>query len=188
MGKKFKSGTQILITGLGNPEKKHALTFHNTGILFVDYLAKKFGDTFEKTGGKPFLFTKSPLGILVKSLVPMNNSGETVISAMKFFGISANHVIVVHDDSDILIGNYKIQKERGAAGHNGVSSVISSLHTNSFWRIRIGVRKKEEKRKKALEFVLRKIGKSELKILEQVFSEILAEISDFFPLEMSSKN
>ena len=115
----------------------------------------------------------------------MNESGRAISAAIKYFKIKPEEILIVHDDSDIEIGKYKISFGRGSAGHNGVESIIKSLKTKDFWRLRIGIRPNIRinqskisinQRLKASAFVLKKISKKDLKILEKVFEEAAQKI------------
>lgn len=163
-----------LIIGLGNPSDKYEKTYHNAGFLFIDFLA---GDRFKKE--KSFIFTKEENFVLIKPLVFMNESGKAVSSAIKYFSsssdkIKSEDIMVVHDDSDIALGDYKISFGRGSAGHRGIESIMKTLSTKDFWRLRIGIRKKPKE--KAEKFVLKKITAGDLKILSEKFKEIKEKI------------
>lgn len=153
-----------LIIGLGNPGKEYEKTYHNAGFLFVDYL---INSQLPITNYK-----------LLKTDVYMNQSGNFVKKTLKKYKIKPEEILIVHDDSDIELGKYKISFGRGSAGHNGVQSIIDALKTKNFWRLRIGIGRRltrtsrELTRKKARDFVLKKIGKKDLKIIEKSFSEI----------------
>ena len=152
-----------LIVGLGNPDKKYENTFHNIGHMFVDYLSQP-------------LNSKSHI---LNSDSYMNESGKFVAKAMKKLGAKPNELLIVHDDSDIEVGKYKLDFDRGAAGHHGVESIQQTLKTNAFWRLRIGIRpalKEGEPRLKAEEFVLKKISPADKKLLEKVFEEAKTEL------------
>lgn len=163
-----------LIIGLGNPDlpadrhdKKYLNTYHNVGFLFIDFLRENY-----QLSITPCL----PAGRnyqLLKSNVYMNLSGSFVIKAMKKNNIKPTELLIVHDDSDLIIGKYKLSFGSGAAGHHGVESIISSLKTQNFWRLRIGVRPQNEKiRQKADMFVLKKISTTNKNILKTTFAEI----------------
>lgn len=157
-----------IIIGLGNPDKEYANTYHNVGFLFIDYLLKN-----------------PPIIKLLKSDVFMNESGKFVAKTLKKTNVKPEEILIVHDDSDIEIGKYKISFGRGSAGHNGVESVIKSLKTKNFWRLRIGIRPhirinqhkiSINQRPKAAAFVLKKISKKDLGILEKVFEEAAEKV------------
>ncbi len=150
-----------LIIGLGNPGKEYEKTYHNVGFLAIDFLAKN-----------------PPIAKLLKSGGYMNQSGLFVAKASKKYGAKPDEILIVHDDSDIELGKYKISFGRGSAGHRGVQSIIDALATKNFWRLRIGIGKvakkkaglpAEARQAKAGEIVLKKITKKDLEILEQVF-------------------
>lgn len=172
-----------LIIGLGNPSPQYSSTYHNAGFLFIDYIAEILNSKFEIRNkfqapkSKLFIFFKSDERIFVKPLTFMNESGKAVKEAMKYFKIKPEETLIVHDDSDIELGKYKISFGRGSAGHRGIQSIIDSLKTKNFRRLRIGIRqatsdKRRATRKKASELVLKKISKNDLKVFKKLFSEI----------------
>ena len=150
-----------LIIGLGNPGKQYEKTYHNAGFLFIQYLMDK------KPANSEFRIQNSEL---LKSDVYMNESGKFVAKILKKHGVKPKEILIVHDDSDIELGKYKISFGRGSAGHRGVESIIKSFGTKNFWRLRIGIRKTAKE--KAGELVLKKISKKDWEILEKVFQTI----------------
>ena len=140
-----------LIIGLGNPDKEYEHTYHNVGFLAVDFLAG-----YLKT---------------LKSEVYMNESGGFVRKTIKKNGVKPEEILIIHDDSDIKMGEYKLSFGRSSAGHRGVQSIIDSIKTKNFWRLRVGIRK--NKRQKASEIVLKKISKGDMEILNKVFKKFV---------------
>ncbi|MBI2011082.1 MAG: aminoacyl-tRNA hydrolase [Candidatus Colwellbacteria bacterium] len=138
-----------LIIGLGNPLPEYQKTYHNTGHLFIDYLNNEKVD-FE----------------LLKTDVYMNQSGKYIRAALKKYGLRPEEVLVVHDDSDLPLGKFRFSFGRGSAGHQGAESVINSLGTKNFWRLRFGIRKQKGK---AGEFILRPINAKDYLLLEEAF-------------------
>lgn len=171
-----------LVIGLGNPGKEYQKTYHNIGFAYLDFLARGLSkDGWRKTNKGLFEHLKSNGPALAKTLVFMNDSGVAVKAALGYLRCKPHEMLVVHDDSDIELGKYKLSFGRGSAGHRGVESVIKSLKTKNFWRLRIGIRqtiknKEQETRKKAEEFVLKKISAGDLKILSGEFKEIKDKI------------
>ena len=102
----------------------------------------------------------------------MNSSGAAVRKAVKRKEIDSKNLLIIHDDLDIDLGEYKLQKGRGAAGHNGVQSVIDALGTKEFWRLRIGIGRPPEGLDPA-EYVLERFTNSELKIIEKLAEDKL---------------
>ncbi len=163
-----------LLIGLGNPGKGYENTYHNAGHLFVDFLAEP-GAKFKKE--KTFAYLKAPGLVLAKTDVFMNQSGGAVSAAKKYFNLKPSEILVVHDDSDISLGSFKLSFGRGSAGHLGIASVIRSLRTNKFHRLRIGTRPSNERaRKKANEFVLKKIPAGEKQILKKLFRDLIVPL------------
>lgn len=166
-----------IIIGLGNPGVLYRETYHNAGILALEHFAGSENNDWRKAAS--FAFIKTAGFIFVKPLVFMNESGMAAAAALKYFKIKPDETLVIHDDSDIALGSYKISFDRGAAGHKGVESIIKTIGSKKFWRLRVGIRKHEaknaehvaRKRLKASAFVLRKITKEDKKLLYSVFAE-----------------
>ncbi|MCD6115272.1 aminoacyl-tRNA hydrolase [bacterium] len=164
----------ILLIGLGNPGEKFVNTRHNLGFDFLDYLygLGDFSPWQEKKRlqsiiSRGLLFDKEV--VLAKPQTFMNNSGEAVVKLLRFYKLPLSCIWVVHDDIDLLLGSFKIVKNRGAAGHNGVKSIIQSLNNKNFVRFRIGIKpKKFPKNYNRKVFVLEKFTKKEQKVLEKV--------------------
>lgn len=111
--------------------------------------------------------------IFAKPQTFMNLSGQSVQAIMSFYKITPEDLVAIHDDLDIEIGEFKIQKDRSSAGHNGVQSIIDLLGTKNFTRIRIGIRNIEsEVNLSAEKFVLQRFSKDEMKIINEVISKV----------------
>ena len=173
-----------IVVGLGNPGSEYEATYHNAGMLALRALAAALEGNGEEIIFKPhrdlFLYARGENGglALVIPLLYMNESGNAAKEALKKFGASPRDMIVMHDDSDLKVGSYKIAAGRGAAGHHGVESIIRTIGSGEFTRVRIGIRPPAEKtRKKAGEFVLKKISAKDRRMFEkEVFPHIAAEL------------
>ena len=109
----------------------------------------------------------------------MNESGGAIKQALTYLKLKPEQIAVVHDDSDMTIGNYKISFDQSSGGHKGIQSTINSLKTQKFWRIKIGIRPVNEKvRQKAEEFVLKGISKKDESDLALVFGQIISELKN----------
>jgi peptidyl-tRNA hydrolase len=129
--------------------------------------------------GKDFHFLKYDSACLVYPDTFMNESGRAVENALAWFKKSANDAVVFHDDSDLALGEYK-DAAGGSAGHRGVESIFAVMGETSILRVRIGVRDPLEKsgeqpRRKAGEFVLKKMRAEDLeKLRTDVFENLAA--------------
>jgi PTH1 family peptidyl-tRNA hydrolase len=131
-----------LIVGLGNPGHEYRDTRHNVGFKVVDELARRGGvQTWnEKFGGleAKVRFTEIAV-VLVKPLSFMNLSGQAVQGFSAFYKIEAPDILVIVDDVELPLGRLRAKAGGGAGGHNGLKSVIQSLGTDQFPRLRVGV-------------------------------------------------
>ncbi|MFA5349473.1 MAG: aminoacyl-tRNA hydrolase [Candidatus Paceibacterota bacterium] len=137
----------FLIVGLGNPGKTYAWSRHNIGFIMTDSLQKEFG--FSNWSKKEKLRGEISQGIildkkviLLKPQTYMNNSGQSVRKTLSFYQIPIDNLFVINDDLDLLFPSIKIAEDRGSAGHKGVESIIQSLKTKNFTRLRIGIKPK----------------------------------------------
>lgn len=164
-----------VFVGLGNPGEKYLDTRHNVGFAFLDKLSQKYESTFSSK--KNFQISKLSDLILIKPTTFMNDSGVAVSEAVKNYKIKPENLFVVHDDLDLKLGTFKIQKGKGPKVHNGISSVEDHLKTNDFNRIRIGIDNREpESRIEGSIYVLSKFSKEEKEIIEEVLQEIIAKL------------
>ncbi|MFH1564372.1 MAG: aminoacyl-tRNA hydrolase [bacterium] len=113
--------------------------------------------------------------IFAKPQTFMNLSGQSVQAIVSFYKINPEDIVVIHDDLDIELGEFKIQKNRSSAGHNGAQSIIDFLGTKDFTRIRIGI-KNEWSNIVAEKFVLDKFNKEESKIIDDVIKKTLCAL------------
>jgi PTH1 family peptidyl-tRNA hydrolase len=169
-----------LILGLGNPGEEYARTYHNAGALAVAHYIEEMGGKLTRPKGKHFSSAKMDGCMLVIPTTFMNESGIAVREALAFFKLKPDELCVIHDDSDIELGNYKVSVGRGSAGHHGIESIIASLGSNAFARVRVGIRPTPTMsaitRKKAGEFVLSRISKKDLLEFYRVFGAIKVNV------------
>ena len=162
--KEFGGAYSYLIVGLGNPGPKYEMTRHNAGFLAVDLLAlqehvdiKKLkfhalvGDV--RLGGERCL--------LMKPQTMMNLSGDAVAEAANFYKIPPERIIVIFDDISLPVGRIRVRKNGSAGGHNGIKSIISSLGTDAFPRVKVGVGDKPHPDYDLADWVLSNIPKED---------------------------
>ena len=131
-----------LLVGLGNPGDKYEYNRHNIGFLAIDAIADTFGFPAYKKKYQGLMAEGSIEGdkvILLKPQTYMNNSGQSVGEAAKFYKIPLDRIAVFHDELDLAAGKIRTKKGGGNAGHNGLRSMDSHLNSNDYWRIRLGI-------------------------------------------------
>jgi len=166
----------ILIIGLGNRGNRFQLTRHNSGWVVLDLLQKKWKKEHNFSDWKESKKMKAKISqgaikdkkiILAKPSTFMNLSGKTIKSLTFYYKVSPKDLLVVHDDIDIELNKIKLSKNRNAAGHKGVLSIIEELKTKDFPRLRIGIKPKKCKPKNTEGFVLLKFNEREKEIIKE---------------------
>ncbi|MGI6249941.1 MAG: aminoacyl-tRNA hydrolase [Anaerolineaceae bacterium] len=162
-----------LIVGLGNPGQAYKNTRHNFGFLAVDAFAKSHEVTLKRIKFKAIIgegkLCQQPY-ILAKPLTFMNNSGSSVSRLIKFFKVSLDHLIIIHDDLDLPLGTLRIRQSGGAAGQRGMSSIIDQLGTQQFPRIRLGI-SRPPGQMDPVDYVLRKFTSTEETLRDMVLKQ-----------------
>lgn len=131
-----------LVVGLGNPGKKYDRTKHNMGFMTIDKLMEEYAQTQTKKDFEADYCKFKVDGetvFLVKPLTFMNESGRAVRFLMGYYQIQPEEIMVIQDDLDIPIGKVRLRAKGSAGGHNGIKSIISSVGTKDFKRIKIGI-------------------------------------------------
>lgn len=170
-----------LIVGLGNPEEEYSNTRHNMGFDTINKIAKQYNievnkNKFKGLCGSGIIENKKV--ILLKPQTYMNLSGESIKETMDFYKIQQENLIIIYDDIDLEAGIIKIRKKGGPGTHNGMKSVISTIKTQEFARVRVGIGKPERK-EQLIEYVIGKIPDKDQKILDEATTkskEALIEI------------
>lgn len=160
--------TRIVI-GLGNPGSEYENTRHNVGFRVLDLLAQREGGRFEIGGGlgrKAWVAELTePSGntlVLAKPRTFMNRSGEAATALCRRYEATAEDLMVVYDDADLEFGRIRLRHEGGAGGHNGIRSLMDSLHTGCFPRVRLGVRGEEREGRDLADYVLEPFASEEI--------------------------
>lgn len=132
-----------LIVGLGNPGSEYERTRHNIGWLVVDAFARKFRidiATHEKDAMTGRGRVAGGAVMVAKPLTYMNRSGDAVRLLVNAYADSLSDLIVVYDDIDLPVGRLRIRQNGSSGTHNGMRSIVSSLASEQFARLRFGVR------------------------------------------------
>jgi len=156
------------IVGLGNPGTKYANTKHNLGFNVISKIAQKLNVRAQKEKFDA-IFAKTLYEgeqvILMQPLTYMNNSGKSVIQVVNFYNIPLDDVLIIYDDKDFDIGQIRMRKKGSAGGHNGVQSIIDSLGSDKFPRLRVGIGSPEGSQ---VNYVLSKFNEEEQLIIDKV--------------------
>jgi len=184
-----------LIIGLGNPDEKYSGTRHNIGFDILDKIQKNWDfPEFSLENKFKAEISKKENVILVKPQTFMNLSGEATQEILNFYKLTSEDIIVIHDDLDIMIGEYKIATDSRSAGHNGVQNIMDKIGTQKITRLRIGVGEEKDgvlachmdahpprvddasSRVEAGDFVLQRFSESERKKIQDLEETFLEEI------------
>ena len=131
-----------LIVGLGNPGRGYANNRHNVGFICLNHFARTQGIRFDKKQGKARIGMGEVAGsevVLAKPQTYMNLSGQSVSLLIKKFDVNLDDLLVIHDDLDLPLGKIRISRGGGSGGHKGIDSIISSLGSQEFSRLRVGI-------------------------------------------------
>lgn len=146
-----------LLVGLGNPGEKYEKTRHNIGFMAIEQFLKDFESVKETVwqDSKKFksdivslawqpLHGKATNVVLMKPKTYMNNSGMAVRLVADFYKVKPDDIWVAYDDVDLQLGQLRIRKGGGSAGHRGIESLLQVFPMGDFWRIRMGIGRPEE--------------------------------------------
>lgn len=167
-----------LWVGLGNPGAKYALHRHNVGFMAIDVIAEVHGFTpwskkFRSLVAEGTVGTKRVL--LVKPQTFMNDSGDAVQQAMRFYKLELSDLTVFHDELDLAPFKVKVKIGGGTAGHNGLRSIDAALGSE-FRRVRIGIGHPGPGRKDLVTpHVLGNYAKREMEPLSDLLAAVAAE-------------
>lgn len=166
----------LLLVGLGNPGEKYARHRHNVGFMAVDAIADAmgFGPARAKFQGD---LREGVIGgekaLILKPRTYMNDSGQSVGEAARFYKIAPEDITVFYDELDLAPGKLKVKTGGGAAGHNGIRSIDSHIG-NGFRRVRIGIGHPGDK-SRVTGHVLGDFSKADQDWLEPMLAAIASE-------------
>ena len=174
-----------LIAGLGNPGDKYKKTRHNLGSRVINIFVSKYKLESLKIEKKfksniSINTFKDEKTILCQPQTFMNNSGQSIKALADYYKIPSQDILIIHDDIDLELGQVKLQKNRGSAGHKGVRSVIDALQTKDFLRIRMGIASANQPEINTEEFVLKNFSPAEEQIIYQSIKKAAELIAEAF--------
>ena len=131
-----------LLVGLGNPGFRYKRMRHNVGFQIVDVLSGRWGIALNRQSCSSHwgrgVFRGHEV-VLAQPETYMNLSGRAVFRLMSFFELNAADLLVIHDDLDLPLGRLKFVVKGGAGGHRGIASIINTIHTPEFLRLKVGI-------------------------------------------------
>lgn len=177
----------FVIVGLGNFPLEYLGNRHNAGFMALDALREDFDfEDFKHvgkfqcdiTGG---MFENRKI-LLAKPQTFMNKSGYAVSEIVRFYKVPVQHLVVVSDDIDLPLGEVRYRADGGSGTHNGMKSVIESLGSEEFARVRIGIENRDEARKIAQDlssYVLSNFEPGEEPLCDASIAEAVTLIKDW---------
>ena len=174
-----------LIVGLGNPGREYTNTRHNVGFNFLDYYLnyKNINDTWSKKFDGLYIQTNlnGDKVIFLKPQTYMNLSGNSVRKVMDYFNIETDDILVISDDLDLSIGNFKLRPSGSSGGHNGLKSIESNIGTDSYKRLKIGI--SNDKGIDTKDYVLGNISKEDKNTLDNLYKDLCGVVDDYFHID-----
>jgi len=166
-----------LIVGLGNPGKQYEKTRHNAGFMAIDEIQErmnfgsfKMSDKFKAEIAEGQIENEKV--ILAKPQTFMNLSSQSVSAIINFYKIPIEDLIVIFDDADLPYGNMRIRPEGSGGGHKGMKSIIESIGTQGFVRVRLGIQPPANFRGVLEDYVLGKLTDSEKDELQVAINQV----------------
>lgn len=177
-----------LVIGLGNPGPKYAFTRHNVGFMVADRLVENERGTFKVWGQQKNceladITLNGERLLVLKPLTYMNLSGQAAVAVAHFYKILPEDICIVQDELDLPMGVVRLKIAGGHGGHNGLKSLIASLASADFSRIRMGIGRPGEAsgsgQQSTADFVLDAFHKQDLPLLEDMIERALQAIAAF---------
>ena len=166
-----------LVVGLGNPGREYSGTRHNVGFAVLGELARKHGINFDKRcchsrAGEGRIGEQQV--VLAKPQTYMNLSGDAVAALVRKYKVKPADILVIQDDLDLPLGKIRIRANGSAGGHNGLKSIIASVGTMEFPRVKIGIGRPDNAgigRRDVIDHVLSDFDAVDRKIAEDAVSQ-----------------
>jgi len=185
---------KYLIAGLGNPGKEYTYTRHNIGFRIIENWLNNLSLTIPDCScnlntDKKYQTKIATVAMPNKKIILaepqtfMNKSGEAIQALMHYHKISLENILIIHDDLSFPLGRFKLSKNAGPAGHNGVKSIIEHLNSLEFIRLRIGIASQlgscPVNHQSGHNFVLGKFAQEEEKEIENLFKKTVSLLNFF---------
>lgn len=175
-----REGADWLVVGLGNPGREYRLTPHNLGFLTVDSVARDAGIRVSRPEEESLVGRGVVSGrdaLLAKPLSFVNRSGGPVRRLLRRYDMQPESLLVVCDELDLPWGTLRLKRKGSSAGHNGMQSIIDSLGTSDFTRLRIGIHP-GHRLSSGARYVLRPFGRDEIEEVEGIVGRAATAVRD----------
>jgi peptidyl-tRNA hydrolase, PTH1 family len=181
-------GEQVmyLIIGLGNPGSRYRKTRHNIGFMVLEKIAARWEIDLKQKSFDALWNRGKVAGKNVLLAMPqtyMNLSGNAARSLLAYFKVDISHLIVIHDDLDLPFATMRLKSGGGDAGHKGLKSIMTSLGSAEFMRIRMGIGKPSD-RTPVEDYVLQKFNSDESAMLQQAIQSASEATTDILKIGM----
>lgn len=167
-----------IIAGLGNPGNTYKNTRHNIGFCVIDKLAFYFSIKLKEEGDR-YRYGRGKISgedvILIQPLTYMNRSGDVVGELVRYYKVPPKDLVLIYDDIDLNVGQVRIKIRGGSGGHRGCASVISSIGTEDFLRIRIGIGRPVSS-VEVVDYVLSEFKRDEKPVMENAVDDALEAV------------
>lgn len=174
-----------LIVGLGNPGREYERTRHNIGFFMIDNYVSYRGITRDWKNKFNGLYVDSNINgekvIFLKPQSYMNLSGGVVRKFVDFFKIELDDILIISDDLDLNVGNFKLKDKGSSGGHNGLKDIENCLGSQNYKKLKVGISNNKDIETK--DYVLSKFSKEDINTYEKLFDEIKLVIDDYFDLD-----
>lgn len=168
---------EYVVLGLGNPGEAYVRTRHNAGFQVLGVLARRSGLSFQEKRAHARLAAGQVAGrpvILARPYTFMNRSGAAAAGLLRWLGLEPARLLVVYDELDLPAGTIRLRARGGAAGHKGMASIIESLGTEEFPRLRLGIGRPSDPGMDPMDYVLLPRTPQE----EQAWAPVLERAAD----------
>lgn len=177
----------FLLVGLGNPGPKYQKNRHNIGFMAVDEIVRRHSFSEWRSRFQGLVSEGRLNGEKVLVLKPetfMNNSGQAVGEAMRFYKLEPSDVFIIYDELDLALGKLRVKLGGGNSGHNGLKSIDAHIG-KEYWKLRVGISHPGDK-EKVLGHVLGDFAKAESGTLDTMIEAIARNIPELFTNDAST--
>ena len=177
--KPLSTSIEYLIVGLGNPGREYESTRHNAGFISLDYIADELGVKvnrvkFKSAVGEAVIGGKRCL--LMKPSTYMNNSGQAVTEAMRFYKIPPERTVIIFDDISLDAGAMRVRRKGSDGGQRGMQNIIYLSGSQDFPRVKIGIGKKPHPDYDLKDWVLSRFTENDAKLIKDILPNIKSAV------------